>query len=216
MSFIPKEINKLEKEMYTNYRLMQKTNDNVSNLTKEKEIRQISAIQLYKYIGNQKLMKTSDFSVLSRKAVPLLEEFLNQEKENFYKLKQTKENIKPNHLQLRDIHNFNAVKTKNKVFIVFYLLPVLFIFKGSKMRNMSYWRFFFLIPMIAAYPSINEAIRQYTSQTTAILMLFCIEKNYKQNYEIYSKYKKFMNDNELEFREVKDINQEKTHDIIKN
>jgi hypothetical protein len=216
MSFIPTEIRKLEKDMYTNYRLMQKENDDVSNLLKEKEIKQISPMQLYKYIGKQKLMKTSDFSVLSGKAVPLLEEFLNKEKEEFLRKKDNKENIKSNHLQLRDIHNFHAVDTKNKVFIVFYLLPALYIFKGSKMRNMSYWRFFFLVPIIAAYPSINDAIRQYTTKTNAILMLFCLEKNYKNNYDFYSKYKKFMDDNDLEFREVKEIDPEKKIDIVKN
>jgi hypothetical protein len=202
MNFIPSEVKKLEKDMYTNYQLIQKEVDDLTQVSKEKEIKQINPSQLYKYIGTQKVMKTSDFSRISAKAVPFLEELLGEERDEHYRKLDNKESVKSTHLKIRDIHNYHAVNTKNKVFILFYILPAIFVFKASKLKSLSVWRFFFMIPLITAYPTINDGIKQYTSRKQAILMLFCLEKNYKHNSNFYSKYCKFMKDHSLEFKEV--------------
>lgn len=195
---IRKNILELNEDLFKNHRLLQKQNLNEGE---SKEIKRVNPSELYKYIGKQKLMKRNEFSQISNRSAPLLEEFLLIEKENNF----NNTNIS-NNITIRDIHNFYSVKAKLATYTLIYLLPAMFIMKGSRLSSMTYSKYLFFLPLIFATKEINEAIKQYVTRKHAILMLFCIDKYYFDKPEFYSKYRKFMNENNLEFKSNDNLN----------
>ena len=150
----------LNEDLFKNHKLLQKQNLNKGDATNNKEIKKLNPSELYKYIGKQKLLKRTEFTQISNKSSPLLEQLLHIEKQISLSCPNT-----PlyNHLSIRDIHNFYSTKVRLITFSFIYLLPTLFIMKGSRMSSMTYSKYLFFLPLIFATKEINEAIKKYVT-----------------------------------------------------
>jgi hypothetical protein len=203
---IRKNILQLNEDLYKNHKLLQKQNLNQGEITNNKEIKKVNPSELYKYIGKQKLLKRTEFTQISNKSSPLLEELLQLEKQICLSYPNK---VLYNHVTIREIHNFYSTKARLITFSMIYLLPTIFIIKGSRMSSMTYSKYLFFLPLIFATKEINEGIKQYVTRKYAIPMLFCIDKYYIDKPEFYSKYKMFMNENNLEFKSNDSLSNDK-------
>ena len=203
---VRKNILQLNEDLYKNHKLLQKQDLNEGEKTKNKEIIKVNPSDLYKYIGKQKLLKRTEFTQISNKSAPLLEELLELEKQINLS---DPNNVSNNHITIRDIHNFYSTKARLITFSLIYLLPTIFIMKGSRMSSMKFSKYLFFLPLIFATKEINEGVKQYVTRKYAIPMLFCLDKHYKEKQEFYSKYKIFMNENNLEFKNNDILSQHK-------
>jgi hypothetical protein len=190
------EIKKLKKEFRENYVLIHKEDENSFN--NKQGIKSYSPRDIYKVIGTRKLLPSGEFTKISSRAGVLLDKLLNEEGQ-----REKEKKTSPNNIRIIDIHKQTALVNFYKAYTVFLILPAGFIFKMSKMNSMTVFRFIFLLPILFAIPSINDAIKLYTTRREAINMLYCIEKYYKNKPEVYDRYKEFMEKNSLEFREIK-------------
>jgi hypothetical protein len=204
------EVRTLIKDYQNNYMLVKHKNDELE-INNEDDIRinenpgkMYSPTYLYKKIGTKKLSLTpsGDNYRVASLAAPFLESILIQEKDN--------KNKNNDHLRIKDIHNYFAIKYRLISGSLIIGFPIFFLFRLSKLKSTSLIKYIFLIPSFVVFNSVNEAIKNYITRKNAIFMLYCLDKKYLEadpwNQAIHEKYKEFMKANKMEFKLINNIN----------
>lgn len=205
---IKKEINSLRNEMRTYKLIITKKEDIVKGKEEDliKEKMTITPVKIYNDLGKKKLNFRNEHQVISNKAANFLFSLLVDEKEKFKRkgnIKEKSEKIvenHSNHLRIRDIHNYYSKRLNLKLLLFTFGFPLIFFFKISKLKSM--YRYFFFLPSIFSVVPMLDAVKTYITNKHAFLMLMCIEKYYKDDKDVYDRYKEFMRLNHIDFVKV--------------
>jgi hypothetical protein len=170
----------------------------------KEEIIKLDPSSFFSSIGKRKLSRQSQYTAISNRAALVLEKLLEKEKNEHLKYisENKNENIEKPYLTLREIHSSRAIGAYYKTMLLFYVLPLIYLFKISKIRMVPVWRYVFMIPFIISYSYVNEMIKQYSTRKEAIKMLFLIENYYKDKPDFYEVYENFMKENKLAFKKI--------------
>lgn len=100
------------------------------------------------------------------------------------------------HLTVRDIIRYESQKTMLWCIIIMGFIPLYFIrtMKRSKMLPALV-----LLPTAMAIYNLRLPIKNYHLSKHGQLMLYCIDKSYPKEDDIWRDYQSFMNENKLSF-----------------
>jgi hypothetical protein len=154
-------------------------------------IERLSLNNVWYWLGKKKLTTLTSFNEEKKYIVKFIKDILTEER--------NQTNIDYKNKKLIYIYRRTLFNKFLKTFPLIFILPTYLYITVIKSKKLKFLKYFMLIPLIMILNPYKEMLNNYNLHLESFLMLYVIEKLYKDDNNLQKEYESFMKERNLKF-----------------